>query len=113
MDTEQIYQAYPRHRNKIHALESIEKAIQRIMDGELGSWMGLVYEEAFSYLLARTKAFAQSPAGQRGRLTPHPATWFNRGGYMDDPDEWQLLDRDEEKELARKREANVGVWRPE
>lgn len=110
-DTESIYQAYPRHKDKRFALTSIEKALQRIMHGETGNKM--TRPEAHCYLLDRTKDFAQSFAGQRGALTPYPATWMNRGGYMDDPNEWEYITPDEEKRLARNAEANVGVWRPQ
>lgn len=111
LDTETIYQAYPRHKDKRFALSSIEKAIKRVMAGELCS--GLTSRGyAAAHLLERTKAFAQSFAGQRGALTPYPATWFNRGGYMDDPEEWEYITPEEEKKLVRNIEANVGVWRP-
>src|SRR6476620_8160014 len=39
----------------------------------------------------RTLAFARSPAGNRGNLTPHPATWFNQGRYDDNPTEWEQI----------------------
>jgi hypothetical protein len=69
--------------------------------------------EAIAYLEGRAKAFAESFAGQRGALTPYPATWMNRGGYMDDPGEWELITPEEDKRLRQMAEANVGVWRPQ
>jgi hypothetical protein len=109
---EEIYQAYPRHKDKRHALASIEKAIERVMRGETGSLM--LQHQAVSHLLEKTRAYAASFAGQRGALTPYPATWMNRGGYMDDPLEWEYVTPDEQKRLARTSEANIGVstWRP-
>lgn len=114
LDLELIYQAYPRHRDKRHALVAIDKAVRRLIGGtETGNKM--TRPEAVTYLLGRTKAFAASFAGQRGQLTPYPATWMNRGGYMDDPDEWNYITPDEEKRLARVNEASIGVstWRPQ
>lgn len=110
-DVEQIYQAYPRHKDKIHALASIEKAVRRIISGEIGKKM--TRNDAIFYLLGKTINFAQSFAGQRGALTPYPATWMNRGGYMDDPQEWEYVTPEEEKRIARSQEANIGVWRPQ
>lgn len=111
LDVELIYQAYPRHKDKIHAKASIEKAIKRLICGEIGNKM--TRPEAVTYLLGRTKAYAASFAGQRGALTPYPATWMNRGGYMDDPQEWEYVTPDEEKRMSRSIEANIGVWRPQ
>lgn len=110
METEAIYKSYPRQKDKIHALRSIEKALRRIMSGETGRKMSEM--DAVTYLLERTTAFANSPAGQRGYLTPYPATWMNRGGYMDEPSEWDYLTIDEYKQAMSSREANVGVWKP-
>lgn len=81
------------------------------MAGETGVPMALCAAE--TYLYEKTRAFAHSFAGQRGALTPYPATWMNRGGYMDDPHEWDYVTPDEEKRLSRMSEANVGVWRPQ
>jgi hypothetical protein len=111
MDVEQIYKAYPRHRDKRFALTSIEKALRRIRDGETGRRMRL--EEAEVYLYEKTAQFSASFAGQRGVLTPYCATWMNRGGYMDDPEEWELISPEEHKQLRQTQEANVGVWRPQ
>jgi len=42
-------------------------------------------------LLTKTKAFAacvaQWPEADK-KFCPHPATWFNRGSFDDDPKEW-------------------------
>ena len=40
------------------------------------------------FLLERTKLFAASPDGNKGKFTPHPATWFNRESYLDNEQEW-------------------------
>lgn len=74
---ETIYQAYPRKKKKINALKAIEKALLRI---------------AYADLLAATERYAAEQrvriaAGGEWKHTPYPATWFNAGGYEDEPDE--------------------------
>lgn len=73
-----IYAAYPRHVGRADALKAIRNAIRP------GT-------SRADYILERTKAFAAAvshwPASER-QFIPHPATWFNRGSYDDDPKEW-------------------------
>ena len=75
-----IYAAYPRKVGKLAALKAIRLALK---------------EAAFSDVLQATSAFADAttrwPAADRAQFIPHPATWFNRGSYMDDPKEWQRV----------------------
>lgn len=106
---EAVYVAYPRHVGKRDALVAIEKAA-----GLLTSWKPRFDSKlkALSFLKERAIAFAMSPAGRRGQMTPHPATWFKRGSYEDDPEEWEHLNDHELKIAANQREANVGVFRP-
>lgn len=72
---EDIYAAYPRKVGKQAAIKAIQKW------GKLG----------LPNLLAKTKAFAacvaQWPEADK-KFCPHPATWFNRGSFDDDPKEW-------------------------
>ena len=74
---EDIYQAYPRKQGKIDAIRAIERAMKR---------------EHPSHLLERTQAYAEAtqkwPEGDR-HFIPHPATFFNRGHYDDDPSLWE------------------------
>lgn len=74
---EDIYAAYPRKVGKQAAVKAINKAAKRV--GSL------------SELLSCTKAYAAAtatwPAADK-QFIPHPATWFNRGSYDDDPKEW-------------------------
>jgi len=78
---ETIYQAYPRKVGKKAALKAITAALK--------SSIIKVTPEA---LLTQTQAYAAAvatwPAKDR-EFIPHPATWFNRGSYLDDPQEWQ------------------------
>jgi uncharacterized protein YdaU (DUF1376 family) len=80
---EEIYKAYPRKVGRRGALKAIAKAIQQVRN------RGMTVREAQEWLYRQVQAYARSPAGQNGELTPHPATWFNRGSYDDDQQEWQ------------------------
>ncbi len=83
----EIYAAYPRHVGKIDAMKAIEKAIHRLIKGEYeGHCMSRA--QAIAGLKERALMFAGSPAGQKEKFTPYPATWFNRGRYLDDIEEW-------------------------
>ena len=77
----EIYEAYPRHIGRIAALKAIGKAVR-----EMARTMGETL--ARETIMRATVRFACSEAGQRGQFTPHPATWFNQGRYLDDPQEW-------------------------
>ena len=79
---ESVYQAYPRKVAKGAALKAIAKALDTLAKRA-------DVTDPTAWLLARVRAFADSPAGKAGQYTPHPATWFNRGSYDDDPEEWQ------------------------
>jgi hypothetical protein len=75
-DIAAIYAAYPRKVGKDSALKAIHRALGRISAGDL---------------LAKTTAYAAAvatwPPSDR-QFVPHPATWYNRGSYDDDPAEW-------------------------
>jgi hypothetical protein len=78
---ESIYDLYPRKIGRSAALKAIDKSIKLIaLRGE---------ENPLGFLQDRVLAFAQSPAGQAGKYTPHPATWFNQSRYDDNPAEWR------------------------
>lgn len=71
---ETIYEAYPKKVGKIKALQAIKKALKDCPAPKL---------------LAAVQAYAKARDGQDPKFTPHPATWFNRGSYDDDPATWQ------------------------
>lgn len=79
---EEVYQCYPRKVGKPDALKAIRKAL-----GEIGGRGDDI--NAVSWLCERVQKFANSPAGQAGKYTPYPATWFNSGRYDDDPQQWE------------------------
>jgi hypothetical protein len=80
---ERIYDTYPRHVGKVAALKAIAKAIAVIKEAKEAT-----AEYAVDFLYSQVLKFTNSPAGQRGRYTPHCATWMNDGRYFDDPIEW-------------------------
>ncbi|MCH8806653.1 MAG: helix-turn-helix domain-containing protein [Planctomycetes bacterium] len=97
---EGIYQAYPRHVGKRTAIRAIRAALVRIAaqpgigaHGQAGAW-----------LLERVQAFANSPAGQAGKFTPHPATFFNSERYDDDSAEWDRSEKSADHSRKRGRQ---------
>lgn len=86
---ENVYNAYPRKVGKRAALKAISQAFTRLIAGkEAPSEIFQTVADAEVYLVLRCNMFAQSPAGQAGKFTPHPATWFNASRYLDDESEW-------------------------
>lgn len=71
-----IYAEYPKKTGKEDALKAIQKALAT---------------HPAEKLLEATKAYAAAtalwPEADR-KFIPHPATWFNRGSYEDDPATW-------------------------
>jgi hypothetical protein len=71
-----IYEAYPRKVGRDAALKAIAKAQKQLPAAEL---------------LAKVKAYAAATArwsDDDRKFIPHPATWFHRGSYHDDPATW-------------------------
>ena len=69
---EEIYQCYPRKVAKTAALTAIRKALK---------------DQDPEWLKARVIAYAKERATEDPKFTPHPATWFNQGRYLDEKDE--------------------------
>ena len=82
---EEIYQLYPRKIAKAAALKAVRLAVKRMQERDAN-------EDAVAFLLERTRLFADSAAGNKGRFTPHPATWFNQERYLDDEQEWNVAE---------------------
>jgi len=92
-----VYAEYPRKVGKRKALDEIGFALDRIVAGKAGPPDGSCKGNraaAFTFLVTVTRAFAKSPAGNRGKFTAHPATWYHQDRFDDDPDEWQDVDPD-------------------
>jgi hypothetical protein len=85
---EDIYAAYPRKVGRGAAIKAIQKAAKLIAPKPSSMTRFSPYE----VLLERTQAFAKAtaswPEADRHFIC-HPATWFNRGSYDDDPKEWE------------------------
>lgn len=81
---ENIYLAYPRKVGKQDAIRAIEKTVAGLVESKRFE----SEDGAAEWLHGRVAKFAQSPAGQAGEYTPHPATWFNKGRFDDDDAEW-------------------------
>ena len=71
---ETIYQAYPRKVAKPDALKAIRRAMK---------------EHDPDFLIERTKAYASAIEWKDKQFIPYPATWFNKGMFNDDSDEWK------------------------
>jgi len=70
---EAIYQEYPRKVSKPEAIAAIKKALKTI---------------SAEKLIEKVKAYAQAIAWKDRQFIPHPATWFNKERWKDDPAEW-------------------------
>ena len=93
-----VYQAYPRKVGKAAALKAIRKALATIAKADDPP------ADPVAWLTQRVRMFAASPAGEAGRFTPHPSTWFNQGRYDDDPDEWNRHDHHVDPQAERRRQ---------
>lgn len=73
---QEIYDAYPRKQGRALALQAIQKAIAK---------------HPPQHILDRVTAYAHAvahwPESER-HFIPHPATWFQRESYADDPRHW-------------------------
>lgn len=78
-----IYEAYPRKIARDDALKAIRRAVE---DGNATVVGMLQATQGYAQAVSR---WPHSYRFKDGRdLCPHPATWFNRGSYQDDPKEW-------------------------
>lgn len=79
----EIYEAYPRKKNRPRAFRAIRAALRRLGDDETSR----------AWLLTRTRAYAESRAREiaagtsEAKFTPYPASWFNGEQYNDQIDE--------------------------
>ena len=72
-----IYVLYPRKVGRADAIKAIRLALK---------------SKTVEFLTERTKAYADAVAvwSEADRqFVPHPATWFNRGSFDDDPETWK------------------------
>jgi len=88
----EFWQVYPRKVNKKAALKAWKKAAVEI--------------EPHKITIA-AEMFAASDIAAAGEFIPHPATWLNKGGYLDDPKEWER--REPKSKEQKRQEANFEV----
>jgi len=93
-----IYKAYPRQIARLDALKAIEKAVVRLMGGERDGTT-LTRSYALATLMKAVAEYARSTCGKEREFIPYPATWFNRGQYLDEP------------EIPAATEASLGMYR--
>jgi hypothetical protein len=85
-EIQRIYKAYPRKIGPMKASTAIRKAVAHLGTGEAAALLSV--PEALAFLLDKASRYGRSEAGRQGEFTPHPATWFNQGRYLDDESEW-------------------------
>jgi hypothetical protein len=103
-----IYEAYPRKEGKGAALESIRKAVARLVKGE-APHPPMAKIEAQRYLMRRVLEYERSPIGRQPDKSkiPHPATWFNQKRYDDDQSNWHHTEAVSGKRNHGKTSGNV------
>lgn len=95
-----IYDAYPLKRNKQDAL----KAIGKVIAGGRDPTELLKTTELFAaYWGERIKRNASDK-----QYCPYPATWFNKGGYDDDPSNWEISDGKEQRRNTHSPDGRTG-----
>lgn len=104
----EIYKAYPRHDKPEAAYKAIAKAFNNADCRTAADWHAARSPKdnaalVFRFLLNRTKLYADYCAKNEDKLKPpgnnfipYPATWFNAGSYMIDPDTQQHYLMDQE-----------------
>lgn len=103
----ELYRLYPKHVGKRAAERAIENALKRL-ELELKMSGKPSVGDPLEWLKEQVAAFADSPAGRRGHLTPYPSTWFNQSRYLDDQEVWHELTPEEQRTM-RDRPFSPGI----
>ncbi|MEG9430730.1 DUF1376 domain-containing protein [Terriglobus sp. ADX1] len=82
-----VRMTYPRKTAPPKSREAIRRAVVHLRSGK--DLPVMTTAEALEYLHSRALLYARSPAGQQGDFTPHCATWFHQGRYLEHESEWQ------------------------
>jgi len=99
LNAERVYEFVSKKVGKQEALKAIQKAVKNLLLVDTAFWVDREgkqriadfrgdKEQVILFLAQAAAEFSQSPAGNRGEYTPHPATWFNKGRYFDDRRNW-------------------------
>lgn len=81
---ENAYKSYPRHIGKRAAERAFYTATTRIAKSQSRD-LG----EVARFIGQRAEQYKNTPAGKRGKFTPHMSTWLNQDRFLDDPKEWE------------------------
>jgi len=88
----EFWSLYPRKVNKKAALKAWDKATK---------------ETPAEQIIGAAEMYAASDIAADGEFVPHPATWLNKGAYLDDPTEWER--REPKSKDQKRQEANFQV----
>jgi hypothetical protein len=88
----EFWSFYPRKVNKKAALKAWDKATK---------------ETPAEQIIGAAEIYAASDIAADGEFVPHPATWLNKGGYLDDPAEWER--RESKSKEQKRQEKNFNV----
>ena len=88
----EFWSLYPRKVNKKAALRAWDKATK---------------ETPAEQIIGAAETYAASDIAADGEFVPHPATWLNKGAYLDDPAEWER--REPKSKDQKRQEANFQV----
>ena len=90
----EFWNLYPRKVNKKAALKAWEKATKETPAEQ-------------QFIIKAAEMYAASDIAADGEFVPHPATWLNKGAYLDDPAEWER--REPKSKDQKRQEANFRV----
>ncbi len=87
LNSEPIYDAYPRHAGKQAALKAIRNAVGVIRKRGTPAPRAWLLGRVQLFADARRRVAESDPTA--GAWTKYPQGWFNQGHYDDDPAEWE------------------------
>lgn len=94
---EQLYDAYPRKVGRPAGLAAIRAALKREKaKRDLGMPAAEMLAKTQLWAKACSKRCAADP--QARQFIKHPATWFNQQSYLEDPGEWGLNVKADERQ---------------
>ena len=73
----------------------------------LKAWDKATKETPAEKIIGAAEMYAASDIAADGEFVPHPATWLNKGAYLDNPAEWER--RELKSKDQKRQEANFQV----
>jgi hypothetical protein len=86
---DKLYKLFPLKRAPFDAKRAIRKAVGRVMRGD-HDHPAMPLKEALDHLAQKVTRYAQCVQGGDRTFIPHPATWFNRGDFWSDEQDWKI-----------------------